>query len=191
MWSFSADKVQTFAYIPNMFTPTECHDIIDVANTLPKVEGYTGTYEKNLDTKARKNKIAWLRPGIHLSSEYCNKLAEAIMQLNNEHFNFDIWGLTGDVQFTEYSEYEDHYTLHTDKMYDGVVRKLSAIVQLSPPENYTGCELELHVQDTPIIMPKYQGTLIVFPSYILHKITPLIKGTRHSLVAWIGGPQFK
>ena len=40
-------------------------------------------------------------------------------------------------------------------------------------------------------MTKKQGTLIAFPSYTLHEVTPLISGTRYSLVAWLGGPTFK
>ena len=49
----------------------------------------------------------------------------------------------------------------------------------------------MYFSDTPNVAMKEQGTLTAFPSYVLHEVTPLTKGTRYSLVAWIGGKDFK
>ena len=45
--------------------------------------------------------------------------------------------------------------------------------------------------DSPEYMPREQGQIIVFPSYTLHEVTPITKGTRYSLVSWVSGPSFK
>jgi PKHD-type hydroxylase len=73
------------------------------------------------------------------------------------------------------------------------VRKLSISIQLTNPEEYEGGELKLYDgdEDKTNVMDKTQGTLIIFPSYVLHEVMPVTKGTRNSLVAWVTGPQFK
>ena len=70
-------------------------------------------------------------------------------------------------------------------------RKLSISIQLSDPAGYSGSELEISVNGVPIIAPRDQGTLIAFPSFVLHKVTPLLVGKRYSLVAWVHGPKWK
>ena len=71
------------------------------------------------------------------------------------------------------------------------VRKLSISIQLTNPEEYEGGELYLYNDDKGTLMDKTQGTLILFPSYVLHEVMPVTKGTRNSLVTWVTGKQFK
>ena len=71
------------------------------------------------------------------------------------------------------------------------VRKLSISVQLTNPEEYEGGELKLYFQDKGTVVDKTQGTLILFPSYVLHEVMPVTKGERNSLVTWVTGKQFK
>jgi PKHD-type hydroxylase len=74
----------------------------------------------------------------------------------------------------------------------GPYRKLSFSIQLSNPNDYEGSELQINTGG-PIYntVPKEQGTLVAFPSFIMHKVTPLTRGKRYSLVAWIHGPNWK
>jgi PKHD-type hydroxylase len=68
-------------------------------------------------------------------------------------------------------------------------RKLSLVCQLSDPSEYEGGELQINTGE--IFTPeKQKGTVILFPSYLLHRVTPVTKGTRRSLVLWIEGPAF-
>ena len=73
----------------------------------------------------------------------------------------------------------------------GNVRKLSFSVQLNDPKDYKGGELNLYTSEKPETMKKEQGTLILFPSFILHEVTPVTKGERNALVSWVTGKQFK
>ena len=72
-----------------------------------------------------------------------------------------------------------------------VIRKLSISIQLTDPKEYEGGELILYDCEKGEEMNKEQGTLIMFPSYTLHEIKPVIKGERNSLVTWVTGNKFK
>ena len=119
-----------------------------------------------------------------------------VTDANCHCFGFDIVNIF-DVQFGEYrAEDKGCYGWHcdswfvTDKFVD---RKLSIVIQLSDPSEYEGGELEFDIEGKtfkPINFNK-KGSVIVFPSFIRHRVTPITKGIRHSLVAWIQGPIFK
>ena len=73
-------------------------------------------------------------------------------------------------------------------------RKISAVVQLSNPEDYEGglFEIDNDVRppfDISRFMPR--GSLLIFPSYVKHAVTPVTKGIRRSLVTWYNGPRFR
>ena len=51
--------------------------------------------------------------------------------------------------------------------------------------------MEREQKEQVALMKKEQGTLILFPSYVLHEVKPVTKGERNSLVSWVTGKQFK
>ena len=107
-------------------------------------------------------------------------------------WNFDINGME-ELQLTRYHE-GDYYNWHTDgngvipllPTQPDIVRKVSVSVILN--DDYTGGELDFMHTDT--ITSNKTGTVIMFPSYFMHKVKPVKTGTRYSLVAWITGPKF-
>jgi PKHD-type hydroxylase len=100
-----------------------------------------------------------------------------------------------DLQYAEYhNETADCYKSHSDDGYAfNLFRKLSVSIQLSNEDEYEGGELVLyrHSFRDPATAPKTRGTVIVFPSYVIHEVTPVTKGLRKSVIAWIIGPRFK
>ena len=108
----------------------------------------------------------------------------------NQNYQFNLSGYEK-AQLTRYDK-DDFYGWHQDSGYDQEEwngRKLSAILQLSKPEDYEGCELQLFngdddLEELPI---KNQGSVIVFRSEEWHRVTPLVKGVRYSLVFWANG----
>ena len=70
-------------------------------------------------------------------------------------------------------------------------RKLSMVLQLTDPSQYEGGNLQLMTSGEPITVRKQRGLVVVFPSYVLHQVTPVTNGNRQSLVSWITGPTFK
>jgi PKHD-type hydroxylase len=184
---FDRDMVSPWVTYEEALTSKECQYLIDYSN---RQEKQIAELASRTDISYRKNKVVWLEPVQELKHIY-NKLTNAIVDINNRYFKFDIYGFTEKMQFTEYSEKNDNYNLHIDKLHGDIIRKLSIVVQLTNPKEYEGCNLEIHNSAVPETMKRDQGTLIAFPSYSLHKVTPLLRGTRYSLVAWVGGPQFK
>ena len=95
------------------------------------------------------------------------------------------------MQLTTYlSENLGTYDWHQDYNAD-ISRKLSIVVQLSNPSDYEGGELEILAHEPKISIQKKRGFITIFPSYTVHRVTPVTKGTRQSLVAWVSGPKFK
>lgn len=192
-WLFHTDTVENWAFAENVFTPEECKKIIEVANKKKTkqtayIGGASGTAK--IDYKIRKNKIVWLDEKDDLKWMY-EKLSNVIPAINEQYFKFDLYGLCEDIQFTEYGPKGDHYKQHMDKVLYGVSRKLSIVIQLTDPKDYKGGELQIFESSEPTIVTKQQGMAVFFPSYMLHQVTPVTKGMRHTLVMWVAGKNFK
>jgi PKHD-type hydroxylase len=185
-WNFYLDRVNPCAFYENVFSKAECEKIIKIAKNKGLIKGITFGDTVNV----RASKICWLYAADDLEWAF-RKLTDIILDANDRFFNFDIFGLNEGLQFTNYKAPSDKYGKHTDRRLDTVVRKLSISIQLTDPKEYEGGELYLYEDDKGIEMKKEQGTLIIFPSYILHEVKPVTKGERNSLVAWVTGKQFK
>ncbi len=129
------------------------------------------------------------------------------MANKNAGWNFD-WDWSESCQFTIYKkgQYYDWHCDSWDKAYveegptKGKIRKLSVTVSLTDPKEYKGGELEFdfrnldpnkkpNIRACTEILPK--GSLVVFPSFVWHRVKPVTKGVRHSLVIWNLGYPFK
>ena len=111
--------------------------------------------------------------------------------LNAEYFSFDLSGFHESLQLCNYyEEAQGEYKWHQDFGGD-FCRKLSLVLQLSDPSEYEGGDLQIKTNAYEATMKKQRGLIIVFPSWTLHQVTPVVKGNRQSLVAWIAGPEFK
>ena len=93
------------------------------------------------------------------------------------------------MQFTNYKAPGGKYDSHVDRCYNTPIRKLSVIVLLS--DEFEGGDFELICDDNPIKLEMKKGKLFAFPSFILHRVKPITKGERNSLVGWVTGPNFK
>ena len=184
-WNLYLDKVYTYAYWEKAFTKEECKTIIDIAKNKGLIKGTTKG-----KTDARLSKVSWLYSTDDLGWVF-KKITDIVLNLNDRFFQFDIFGLNEGLQFTNYKAPSDKYKKHIDRAVDSVIRKLSLSIQLTEPKEYKGGELYLYENEKGILMKKEQGTLILFPSYTLHEVTPVTKGERNSLVSWVTGKQFK
>ena len=121
------------------------------------------------------------------------KLEEAALAINSEFYSFDLFGVTEALQYTVYDGAEGgHYDWHVDLGgLDCEPRKISLSLQLTAPSQYDGCDLILQAGSGPFGAERARGTLIAFPSYVLHRVTPIQSGLRKSLVIWVAGPPFR
>jgi PKHD-type hydroxylase len=119
-------------------------------------------------------------------------LERVMKQTNGNHFGFEGMQITEPAQYTEYPEggfYDWHIDSDVNCANEPPVRKISMTCLLSPDNEFEGGGLEL-MSDGKIARPK-QGQAIFFASFIRHRVIPITKGTRRSLVMWFGGTPFK
>jgi PKHD-type hydroxylase len=137
----------------------------------------------------RKSQVMWIRPGEN--DWIYEKLAQACIQTNASKYKFEILGFQTELQLANY-EGNGFFEWHMDFGAGDISnRKLSITVQLSDPSEYEGGELQFMINQNIITAPKEKGTAIIFPSFALHRVTPVTKGSRKSIVGWIAGPPYK
>ena len=177
-----------------IFTPEQCQDIINAGRSEPRndagVGSNTGIKGGGLDTKTRTSHISWI-PFKKMNDMY--KDIEKIMkQTNGNHFGFDGMSITEMAQYTEYPEggfYDWHVDNDVNMQHEPPVRKISMTCLLSPENEFEGGDLELQAEGK--VAKINQGHAIFFASFIRHRVTPVIRGNRKSLVMWFGGTPFK
>ena len=142
----------------------------------------------------RRSVIRWVRREPEWNWLW-SRIEGWIHEANSNAYGFALDRIES-LQFTEYvAEEQGHYGWHEDiawKSTKPYQRKLSLVIQLSRPDEYEGGLLEL-AEDNPTDPLHFadRGTVIVFPSYLKHRVTPVTRGKRHSLVAWMEGPNFR
>ena len=174
-----------------IFTPEQCQLIINAGRAEPQQTAQVGgTAGGTVDTKTRTSHISWI-PFAKMQEMY--KVIENIMlKTNSNHFGFDGMRLTEPAQYTEYPTggfYDWHIDSDVNCANEPPIRKISMTCLLSPESEFEGGGLEL-ISDGKIVRPK-QGQAIFFASYIRHRVIPISKGIRKSLVMWFGGPSFR
>jgi len=184
-WNFELDQVNLYAFWNNAFSKEECQTIINIAKNKGLIRGTTIG-----KSDARDSKISWLYPCDNMDWVF-RRVTDITLNLNERFFKFNLFGLNEGFQFTNYEAPSGKYGKHIDRSINNSVRKLSISIQLTDPNEYEGGELYLYEGDKGTLMDKAQGTLIMFPSYVLHEVMPVTKGERNSLVTWVTGKQFK
>tara|TARA_B100001245_G_C22892477_1_gene430057 strand:- start:1312 stop:1923 length:612 start_codon:yes stop_codon:yes gene_type:complete len=181
----------TFAWWENAFTDEDIEQIKEDLKALVTMPASISNDDGPAPEQIRKTKVSWLSRTPETSWIY-ECMADVANKLNAQYYNFDLYGFCEDMQFTIYDEIDAHYTWHID-MGDNtkVPRKLSMVLQLSDPSEYEGGELQVFDKAEPETVNKQKGLITVFPSYTLHRVTPVTKGVRYSLVVWAGGPALK
>jgi PKHD-type hydroxylase len=201
-------------YFTSVLTPRFCDEVIKYANSKKEEIARTGGYEegklseediKKMKEKRNSNLVwlddTWIYKELHPYVNIANK---------NAGWNFD-WERSESCQFTKYkkNQYYDWHCDDWDKPYEkegpnkGMIRKLSMTCQLTDSSEYTGGELEFdfrnydphlrneveHLRQAKEILPK--GSIVVFPSFVWHRVKPVTSGTRYSLVVWNLGKSFR
>jgi len=178
----------------SIFTPKQCQMIIEAGRSEPKNDASVGNEQGIkggvVDTKTRTSHISWI-PFKKMPEMY--KDIEKIMkQTNGNHFGFDGMQITEQAQYTEYPE-GGFYDWHTDNdvnmQNEPPVRKISMTCLLSPESEFEGGDLQLMKEDK--VAKLKQGHAIFFASFIRHRVAPVTRGNRKSLVMWFGGTPFK
>lgn len=171
-------------------------DIINTGEQYPVADPGLGFDGSTLNNDLRSTEIRWINP-VHSQNDYLtNILWYFAREANKNAFGFDV-DYMPDIQYTKYTaEQNGKYDWHCDTFWANPTtydRKISIVVQLSDSSDYEGGDFELDPQypQLPVDEIRQKGSVIVFPSFITHRVTPVTKGERKSLVAWIQGPKFR
>tara|TARA_B100000586_G_scaffold20362_1_gene13482 strand:- start:1415 stop:2023 length:609 start_codon:yes stop_codon:yes gene_type:complete len=195
-------------YVPEALTPQQCDGIQHAAAATEQVEGFHFGHDEN----HRNSQISWL-----YDQNATDLIAAQIRQANIEAgWRYDLQA-TEAVQYTRYQP-QGYYRWHVDGNQDhyaarkfltkvphpiplnvtsspelqGLVRKLSATVNLSHPEQYKGGQLQIRCYDRlHIFNDAPRGSMVIFPSFMDHQVTALTEGERHSAVMWYNGPPLR
>lgn len=178
-----------YTIIPNALSADECDQVRRSSTSLS--EALVGPpHARRLDYQARRALVHWV--DIESDQVLHDRLAGLMHGANV--FGVDARTLR-QAQFTQYdASVAGHYGWHTDSTLhawsDSVDRKLSMSIQLSAPDEYEGGVFEFFKGGA---VPGFQakGTAIVFPSFLLHRVTPVTRGSRCALVAWLEGPAWR
>jgi PKHD-type hydroxylase len=141
----------------------------------------------------RRSDLKWIDYNTNTQWLY-EKITTAVKSINSRRYNFELVGCE-QIQYTTYNSSEQgEYEWHNDvlRLSKDHVRKLSVVILLSDQtEFFGGSFLVSPAGGKPIQIIMKKGTMIVFPSWIPHCVTPVLEGTRTSLVAWLYGNNFK
>ena len=151
----------------------------------------TMIYIKELpNPEKRITTISWI-PFKDMPKMY-RDIESTMLKANNNHFGFEGMRLTEPAQFTHYFTggfYEWHMDNDVQGKHQPPVRKISMTLLLSDPATFEGGELEFMSKGKTAKLK--QGQAIFFASWLQHRVKPVTKGERKSLVMWFGGPSFK
>jgi PKHD-type hydroxylase len=177
-----------------MFTPLQCKMVIEAGREEPRNNAEVGSNKGIkggvIDTKTRTSHISWI-PFSKMPEMY-KQIEKTMKQTNINHFGFEGMQITEMAQYTEYPEggfYDWHVDNDVNCQHEPPVRKISMTCLLSSENEFEGGDLEL-IKPGQAIKLK-QGQAAFFASFIRHRVAPVTKGVRRSLVMWFGGTPFK
>jgi PKHD-type hydroxylase len=182
-----------------VLTPQQCSELIRIGQSEPKINAaIIGTKDQpnKIDLQYRKSIISWI-PFAKADPIY-QIINHWLQTVNNNSFGFDNVQLTEPGQYAEYSK-GGYYNWHMDSNVTmesmPPVRKISMTLLLNDPKEYEGGDLEIFCDETLDSKNNkfqlIQGQAVFFASFLLHRITPVTKGNRKSLVMWFGGPPLR
>lgn len=192
-----------YALWDDVFTESELDKIEVYCNSLNLSEGvHIQGADNPTEYTHRKSKTAFMQFN-DTNSWIFERMNAAIELINENYFNYDLNGYSN-MQYSEYDgSSSDRYNYHADIMFgiqhvEPQTRKLSITLLLnSPSKDFTGGEFGINYGDESLDktgaykVEMKRGRIIAFPSYMIHKVFPVITGKRKSIVIWVTGPKFR
>jgi PKHD-type hydroxylase len=199
---FTSRHTFAWSWWDNMIDPVTLEKIIEYCDSL--ILENSAVINKNdegklilsTESKIRKSKIAM--PSVTPENRWLFDQLMAIAEfVNDAHYHYDLTGFDH-FQYTVYDNPHDEYDWHTDMVYGGdfpegmvLPRKLSFSIILSDSSEFEGGEFQILTSVTPETCEQKKGRVLAFPANVLHRVTPVTKGIRKSIVFWVVGPKFK
>lgn len=181
----------------NAFSIEDLNEIIRYGDRLEFENAKIGSANNgSTNSTVRNSKVSWIKPNEQTAWLF-NKMAEIVSRINTDKFQFNLSHIDS-FQYTTYTVGQ-FYNWHIDgdirETFGPQHRKLGFSIMLSDPKtDFTGGDFEIIPSGNPAnsqtILVNY-GDIIAFPSFVPHRVTEVVSGTRKSLVCWVLGPKFK
>lgn len=137
----------------------------------------------------RRTQICWLD---REQDRWVYDIVWTIATTVNQLLRYDIAGAPEQIQLARYDAGESgFFTWHADTVPSDMTRKISISIPLNDPAEFDGGLLELNQGSNLAQAPQQPGVPVIFPSWLIHRVTPVTRGARYSLVAWIRGPNWR
>ncbi len=153
--------------------------------------GYQGT--GTFDDRIRSGRVQWIRRGEIPDAVFSHLYTLATVANRERGWNFELMGIGPALQATSYEGGgQEHYDWHID--WGGGrsrFRKITVVAHLSQPTDFEGGSLQVTNGSFPVEAMQQSGTVTVFPSFLLHRVTPVTAGRRLAAVAWIVGEPYR
>ena len=180
-----------YMWYKGLFNPAEVDKVRSLWNPEKMIDAQVNSGEKDVKRNDLRNSEIMFIAADKNNDWIYEKLSLACIQANSNRYKFDITGFQTELQLANYgirNFFEWHMDFGTGDLSN---RKLSITVQLSDPDEYEGGELQFMINQNIFTATKEKGTAIIFPSFALHRVTPITKGTRKSIVGWISGTPYR
>jgi PKHD-type hydroxylase len=170
-------------------SPSDCDRIIKSCMLAPPKEASTFSGDKD---SHRRSIVRWVSGDRDIESF----ILRFVNTANARAFSVDTFQHVEEIQFTEYraeekAVYHWHHDIHWESE-NNSDRKLSFILQLSDPDSYSGGDFEFsEIENPKQHLMRKRGSVLVFPSYLTHRVSQVTSGTRYSLVSWVSGPRWR
>lgn len=177
--------------VPHALDAAECDALVALCDAAPKKDA--GLVRATTSHQIRRADLVWL-DDLPQAAWVMDRMIRLVGQANREAFGFDLDEFAESAQVARYgAERQGHFDWHSDIGSGALAskRKLTIVVQLSDPADYEGGGLELRPDSNIRQAPRDRGTAVLFPSFVLHRVTPVTQGTRWSLTLWSHGPAFR
>lgn len=178
------------------FTAQECDRVLSLSKSEKSIQLSNANNDgiaKNHHHQAEMRSINYNDQTQWLWQRVVNNLTSA----NENWWGFDVYGIIEPLQLLCYDASKgkkgekDRWEPHINNAHPFSCRKISFSIELSDPNTYKGGELKVYASEKPVDFPNAKGTMIMFPSFFLSEVKPMVKGQRWVLIGWISGPQFK
>jgi len=188
---FRQSSIDNWYWFQEALSPAEIALLEKLQASIPFKQAVINGSSHDLE-EYRKSEIKWLPQHQDECRWLYEKFVSMVTEANRSLWNFELTGIFDDLQYTVYHEGGGHYDWHMD-IGNGIFsrRKVSITVQLSDPDEYEGGDFEFLLGKDITKLPRKKGCAIIFPSFFLHRVAPVTKGVRKSLVLWIAGQPYR